>query len=325
MTADKAVSIILDTDIETDSDDVGAVALLHALADRGKANLLGMICSTPLEWGAPCLQALNTFYNRPDIPVGTLKIQETDTSPEHFAYLNYVRNLQPQRLYNRYISEHFPNTLKTGRNAPDSTQVYRKLLSTQPDGSVTICAVGFLGPLSRLLQSGADEWSEWNGFELVRRKVKVLVTMAIAAFPEGKDRFNWKMAPRSAGYVLNHWPTPIAISEHGDQILTGSRLCLELDERHPVRTAYKLNLGGEGRSRSSWDQLAALYAVTGAGDAFVQKTGYKIKYDAETCMHHWQRQKEGTGDMYIVPTLSPAEMAWQIENLMISAKGPRRS
>lgn len=321
----KAVSIIFDTDIETDSDDIGAAAVLHALADLGEANILGMICSSPLEWGASCLQAINTFYNRPHIPIGTLKINDEEAGSNYMPYLDYVKSLNPQRLYNRYISQHYPNTLQSGGNAPDSTPVYRKILSEQPDQSVTICAVGFLGPLSRLLQSGPDEWSEMNGFELVQRKVKLLVSMAIAAFPEGKDRFNWKMDPVSAEQVLNYWPTPIAVSEYGDHIKTGSRLCLELDEQHPVRMAYRLHLEGEGKSRSSWDQVAVMYAVKGEGHLFTQKTGYKIKYNAGTLMHQWHNNEEGIGDIYIQPMLSSEEMALRIENLMISAKGPSKN
>ncbi|MDF2721586.1 MAG: ribonucleoside hydrolase RihC [Paenibacillus sp.] len=321
----KAVNLILDTDIETDSDDVGAVAVLHALADRGEANVLGMICSSPLEWGAPCLQALNTFYNRPHIPIGTLKVEEREAGPEHARYAAYVEAMNPRRLYNRYVPAHYPNELQSGHNAPDSTQIYRKLLSSQPDHSVTICAVGFLGPLSRLLRSAPDAWSDMDGYALVRCKVKLLVSMAIGTFPEGKDRFNWKMDPVSAEHVINHWPTPIAVSEYGDRILTGSRLYLELEEGHPVRTAYKLHLGGEGKSRSSWDQLAVLYAVRGEGDQFTQKTGYQIRFSAETMMHHWHSDAGGRGDIYVQPTLSSQEMASRIEDLMISAQGPIRN
>jgi hypothetical protein len=49
------------------------VALLHALSDRDEANILAMMCCTSSEWGAPCLDALNTYYGRPNIPVGTLR------------------------------------------------------------------------------------------------------------------------------------------------------------------------------------------------------------------------------------------------------------
>src|SRR5947208_11427829 len=69
----RPVPVILDTDIGPDVDDVGAVAVLNALADNGEARIVAMFCSTSSEWGAPCLDALNTYYGRPDVPVGTNK------------------------------------------------------------------------------------------------------------------------------------------------------------------------------------------------------------------------------------------------------------
>jgi len=30
-----------------------------------------MVCCTSSEWGAPCLDAINTYYGRPDVPIGT--------------------------------------------------------------------------------------------------------------------------------------------------------------------------------------------------------------------------------------------------------------
>lgn len=55
-----SVSIILDTDMDTDCDDVGALAMLHALADNGEAEILGIVCDAPTVWGAPCIEAINT-------------------------------------------------------------------------------------------------------------------------------------------------------------------------------------------------------------------------------------------------------------------------
>ena len=40
--AAEPVRVILDTDLSSDVDDVGAVAVLHALADAGEAEILGM-------------------------------------------------------------------------------------------------------------------------------------------------------------------------------------------------------------------------------------------------------------------------------------------
>ncbi len=317
----KKVSVILDTDIETDCDDVGAIAALHSLADRGEADILGMICSSPLQWGAPCLQVLNTFYHRPDIPIGTFVAE--NMQEQYARYLQEVEELTPERLYNRHIAEHYPSARDKDAYYPESTSVYRKLLSEQPDRSVVICAIGFLGPLAQLLQSQPDDNSALSGMELVKTKVRLLVSMAIGTFPIGKDRFNWLMDPLSAAYVLNHWPVAIAVSEHGEHIRTGAGLRSALPEPHPVRVAYERYLQGAERSRASWDQVAVLYAVRGTADLFAERAGYRINYDQHTHRHCWSRSgyRDNRDDRYVWPILPPEEMALLIENLMIDAKG----
>ena len=71
----KPVSIIFDTDIAPDYDDVGAMALLHAFADMGEAKILATISSNAFETTAPTLSVLNTYFNRPSIPIGITKNQ----------------------------------------------------------------------------------------------------------------------------------------------------------------------------------------------------------------------------------------------------------
>jgi len=112
----RPVPIILDTDIGPDCDDAGAVAVLNALADRGEAKLLAMACCTSSEWGAPCVQAINTYYGRPDIPVGTCKREGFLTDSP----------------YNGPVAREFPNTLKTGHAAPDARNLYREILRYLP-------------------------------------------------------------------------------------------------------------------------------------------------------------------------------------------------
>jgi len=46
----KPVSVIFDTDMGPDYDDVGAIALLHAFADKGEATILATIASTKYEF-----------------------------------------------------------------------------------------------------------------------------------------------------------------------------------------------------------------------------------------------------------------------------------
>ena len=57
-----SIPIILDTDIGPDCDDVGAISVLHALANNGETEILGIMCCTSSQWGAPCINAIKTYY-----------------------------------------------------------------------------------------------------------------------------------------------------------------------------------------------------------------------------------------------------------------------
>ena len=63
--------IILDTDMGDDCDDVGALFILHGAVERGKANLLATMGCASADAIAPALDAINTWFGRPEIPVGT--------------------------------------------------------------------------------------------------------------------------------------------------------------------------------------------------------------------------------------------------------------
>src|SRR6266478_52019 len=69
----KPVSIIFDSDMGPDYDDVGAITLLHAFADSGKAKILATIASTKYEGVACVMNVFNTYFNRPGIPVAVPK------------------------------------------------------------------------------------------------------------------------------------------------------------------------------------------------------------------------------------------------------------
>jgi len=66
-------SIILDTDIGPDYDDVGAMAILHALADKGECHILATVASNQHNLISPVLSVLNTCFKRPGIPVGVVR------------------------------------------------------------------------------------------------------------------------------------------------------------------------------------------------------------------------------------------------------------
>ena len=78
------VKIIFDTDLGSDYDDVGALAFLHAAADSGKAEILATMASNKYELTAPSIDVINSYFGRPELPVGSPKSDGvTDISPYH--------------------------------------------------------------------------------------------------------------------------------------------------------------------------------------------------------------------------------------------------
>jgi inosine-uridine preferring nucleoside hydrolase len=238
------VSVIFDTDIQGDVDDVGAVAVLHALADLGEIEILATGVSAKNPYSPPCLDALNTYFGRPELPLGVLK------GPGFFRDSKYAKE----------ISEEFPHQLKSAEEAPDAAVVYRKVLAAQEDNSVVMISVGPLTNMSNLLATGSDEYSKLSGKELVRRKVSVWVCMG-GEIPQGREANIFHDAAASQNAVRN-WPTPIVFSEFeiGRRVKTGGALA-GLPLTSPVRRSYQLYNGI--KPHFSWDQTAVLYAARG--------------------------------------------------------------
>src|ERR1700752_1626134 len=62
--------VIFDTDMGNDIDDALALAMLHALSDRGECLLLGVTLPNANAAAVPYVRMINRFYGRPDLPVG---------------------------------------------------------------------------------------------------------------------------------------------------------------------------------------------------------------------------------------------------------------
>jgi hypothetical protein len=69
----KPVNIIFDSDMGPDYDDVGAITMLHAFADKGEAKVLAAIASTKYQGVTGVMDVFNTYFGRPDIPIGAPK------------------------------------------------------------------------------------------------------------------------------------------------------------------------------------------------------------------------------------------------------------
>jgi inosine-uridine nucleoside N-ribohydrolase len=257
------VRLIFDTDIGNDVDDALALAMIHALESRGEAKLLAVTITKDNKYAGPYVDLVNTFYGRPEIPIGVVRHGKTPQDSPMIRVPAERRKPDGSFVY--------PHRLLDGAAAPDAVAVLRRTLAEEADNSVTIVQVGFGTNLAALLASGPDQWSQLPGVELAKRKVRLVSAMA-GSFPAGKPEFNVATDIASARKVFAEWPSPIVFSgfEIGRELLFPAS-SIERDfgwaGNHPVVDAYR-NYKPMPYDRPTWDLTAALYAVRPDGRYF---------------------------------------------------------
>jgi inosine-uridine nucleoside N-ribohydrolase len=300
---DSPAKIILDTDLGPDYDDVGALAFLHAMADSGRAEILATVSCNKHELVAPSIEVVNSYFGRSDLPIGAPKTAGVNTgSSQHWA---------------DSIVSKYPHTIKSTNDVPDAVTVYRKILSSNPDNSVTIVTVGFLTNLNNLLKSQPDDLSPLNGKELISRKVKLLVSMA-GTFPKGRE-FNVYMDSAASKYVYENWPGEIVFTgfEIGWEIRTGLRLINSDIKNSPVKDVYRISipLADEDKyGRMSWDLTAVLIATYGT-EGFFDTVRGRIIVNPDGS-NSWENDPEGK-QYYVKQKMPVNDMATFIENRMM--------
>jgi len=291
--------VIFDTDLDSDVDDVGALATLHALANNGEAKILAVIVTSDDMHSPLCADAINTYFCRPDIPIG----------------VNKKERLRSFSRYTKGIAEEYPRDLRSYDDAEDATSLYRKILASQPDNSVVIITVGHLTNLKNLLLSQADVHSPLDGVALVKKKVKLWSCMG-GKYPSGKEPNFYRPDPGSTVVCVSRWPKQVVFSgvEIGNAIKTGGETFQKQESPNsPVRRAYELY--NQFRGRSSWDQTAVLYAVRG-GDKYwsIHTKGYNhVSADGS---NEW-RTSPDKDHGYLVKRTDPGELASIIDELML--------
>ncbi len=292
--------VILDTDMSGDCDDAGALALLQALADRGECELLAVVTNRKdkTNASAAAVDAINTYYGRPNIPIGTDKVGPTD--------------LQRTSAFTRALRDEFPHKTKPDDQMPDALDIYRRVLAAQLDDSVTICSVGAFSNLAEL-------WRREPA--LVFTKVRRLIVMG-GEFPKSKrPETNVRTHREAARVVAAEWPTELVWHgfEVGNVLITGAAL-KQTPANNPVRRAYELKPYGKRPAieggQPSWDQGAALYAVRGAQPEFWKAVrGGRVTVDEEGGTA-WE-QGPITCHYYVKIKGDPAKLAAVIESLMV--------
>lgn len=300
----KLVSLIFDSDIGPDYDDVGAMAVMHALADSGQVKILATIACNQSKYIAGVMSVINTYFNRPEIPIGVNRS-------------NKAVNITSWQKWDSALVANYPGKIKRNSQAQDAVVLYRKVLAAQPDNSVTIVTVGFLSNLNDLLKSSPDKFSSLNGIELVKRKVNRLVSMA-GRFPKASE-YNIQCDPISAKYVAENWPTEIIFSgwEIGNAIHTGLPLIHnESINNSPVKDAFSISIplaAMDSLGRMSWDETAVLVGIKGYDPYYSLVEG---RFICEVWGgNDWD--KNGKGHFYLIEKMPVPQVEKILNDLMM--------
>lgn len=296
--AQSPLKVILDTDLDSDVDDVGALAMLHTFADNKAVEILGIIVTSEDKYAPMCADAINHYFGRPDIPIGALKgVALVDNSK-----------------YTRQISQEFPHDITSYDEAEDGTALYRKLLASQPDSSVVIITIGHLTNLRNLIESKPDKYSKLSGMDLINKKVKLWSCMG-GKFPKGIEANFSRPDPASTKVSVEKWSVPVVFAgwEIGNNILTGGAyLQKSLSAKSPVWRSYQLYNNFQGRP--SWDQVSVLYAVSSLNGYWdLKKDGRVIV--GEDGSNKWLPGGKGN-QAHLIQKMNPVEVAKVIDALM---------
>jgi len=303
-------AIIVDTDMLTDCDDAGALALLHALADAGEVKILGMVLNGQDTHGkhAAVVSAINRYFGRGALPIGVDK-RPAGVTPRKAS------------SYSRAIFDEFPHDGLLDEQRPDALTVYRQLLAAAPDHSVTIASIGFLTNLDSLLRSPGDAIDARDGVALVRAKVRLLSLMG-GKYPTGKEyNLSFSVAADPARFVIAEWPdaeVPMVFGgfELGGAVISGKAYVAA--PQSPMRRCYELAYDSLRKGRPSWDQLTILHAVRGLAHdqvTYWTEVSGSIVLDA-TGTNTWQNMPVRR-QTYLVSELDHAAMATLLDGLMV--------
>jgi inosine-uridine nucleoside N-ribohydrolase len=299
------VPLIFDTDIGNDVDDALALAIIHSFESRGEAKLLAVTITKDNRYAAPYIDLVDTFYRRPEIPVGVVRNGKTPEDSDMIRIPVQRKNTDGSFVYPRRIAD--------GSAAPDALDVLRKALGAAADNSVVIAQVGFSTNLARLLASDAL---------LIRRKVRLLSVM-FGHFPLGQAEYNVKTDIPAAQKLVNEWPTPIVFSgfEIGEALLFPAA-SIEHDfawaPNNPVVDAYRA-YKKMPYDRPTWDLTAVLYAIRPEGRYFNLSATGKVSVD-DKGVTHFAESADGR-HRYLI--LDPGQKARTLEALILLATQPR--
>jgi hypothetical protein len=242
--------IVIDTDLSLWWDDATAIGMANVLEQQGALRVIGILSDIRNPEAVPAIDAIDTAYGHPNIPLGAVAHTSADTAPHG---------------YSDVLARELPHSIRSINRVPGAVPLFRTLLAAQPDHSVTIVAIGADTNLAGLLRSKSGQGSSLNGRSLVAQKVRRLV-IEDGLFPAGAPPLtNEKLDIASTREVVSgtNWPTPIAWVDGytGIQTKVGGALCTSVPPTNPMRIVYESRFGCGPPGDGDWDGPTLLYAV----------------------------------------------------------------
>lgn len=254
---EEPIHLIVETDMGNDIDDALAFDLIYKAMDEGRIELLAEGNHKLSPTATDYIDILNTWYGYPDIPLAQ----------------------SPTPVFNNHANDYTEAvcsmTTETGAPAfarsksQDDIQnpvvLYRRVLASQPDHSVTVLSLGFATELAKLLDSPADSLSSLTGCGLVAQKVKLLSIMAGSYGEKQRAEYNVTNDIPAMQKLFAEWPTPIVQNpfELGKQVIyPGSAVENDFgwSSLHPVVEGFKA-YHKMPYNRPSWDLLSVVYLL----------------------------------------------------------------
>jgi hypothetical protein len=280
--------IIIDSDLSLWWDDATAIGMANVLEQRNQVRVLGIMSDIRNPLAVAAMDAIDTAYGHPNIPLGAVAHSDANTAAHGYT--------------NDLVSK-LPHSIHSSSDVPGAVALYRRLLASQPNHSVTIVALGAYTNLAGLLRSKPDQNSPLDGRALIRAKVKRLV-IEDGLFPNGAPAVtNQKLDPASAREVVDgtDWPTPIAWVDGftGIQTKVGGALCTTVSSNNPMRIVYEYLFGCGPPGDGDWDGPTMLYAIGGKQGFFSELGQGGAAYINAMGGLSWRTDPSRPHDLYV--------------------------
>lgn len=275
-------SIGITTDLDSDIDDVTAIALAINMAETAGLELSYIVVGSRNDYAAHCARVLLDAAGYTGTPVGQIQtpVEANSTS-----------------LYTQPVAElAAPVTLRSGY--PSAATVMRTALAGMPDGSHKIISMGCLTEVDALLRSPADGISALTGSQLIAAKVISIDAMG-GRFPtSGLTESNVQGDEPSANYVAANTPVPIYWATYGaGNDVTHALPVTGYSSVNPFKVAWQAY---GVSSRPSWDLVSVIHAIAGTADMFQRSEAGNVTFNGGTA---WAASPTGK-NYYLTKTVA---------------------